>query len=60
MKTITWQIARTFSEAKSQAAFVGYESKADAKKALADPKIDDYYRQKLHIFRVETGKGKIQ
>ena len=32
----------------------GYDSKAAADEALADPKIDSYYRNKLKVIRLKT------
>lgn len=57
----TYQIAQTLKEAKLQASLgFGYASKKAAETALSDPKIDDYYRNKLKVYVVEVEAPKYE
>lgn len=50
-----YEIAHNVKEAQTLAiSGYGYESKREAEKALASPEIDDYYRNKLKVFRLKT------
>lgn len=49
-----YEIARDLKEAKElRDGGFGYEARKDAKKALADPGMDDFYRSKLKVFELE-------
>ncbi len=48
-----FEIAQSQKEAESLARKgFGYESRKEAEKALADPKIDGYYRVRLKVFAI--------
>lgn len=50
-----YEIAENVKEAMSAAAAgFGYETKSAAEEALADPKIDSYYRNRLKVIRLKT------
>lgn len=49
----TYQIAENRKQAKRQVEDGwGYNSMKDAKEALADPKMDNFYRNRLTIYQV--------
>ena len=56
-KETVFEIAQSKSEARSLARDgYGYETREEAEHALADPKMDNFYRKNLKVFVVPRTK----